>query len=571
MRKGILFMSMLTSLFFAGCSQDEIAPNGEDNGNGEARTSYMAVNLVSSGNSTRVAEGYEDGTSEENKVSKVRFYFFNGSGSAVPVKLNGTQRVNYYDWTPPKDSQEEDKGSGGNGNYIESIVKATIVINTAEGDRIPQRIAAILNPSITTLGDGSKDLDKLKEIYRDYAASDLTASGSFVMFNAVYAKDNTAYSTALIEAKNLCKTKEDALHNPVTIKVERNVAKVKVTLDPGIGFDQDNKLLLKDKEGNNIIVKDKQVYLKLNGWDLTAESKQTRLVKKINPNAGGGDWWDGTDRTFWAINAPEAGNSYHDYKVINNPFLTEVDGVSKPKALYTNENAEDVSLTDAINRTKVIISGTLCDADGNSFTIARHMGAYYADSFDSENEAENLIVLKKSILSQLSTNDHHYYYAAGENARNSINESHLKIVIAEQTDTEESKQNCYVYAQLTDDAASKTWYDTKEQNASPIAPAKINDALKNKEVVDRALVWNEGKTYYYYAIKHSLGGPTHEGVVRNHIYDTKVTKIAGLGTPVYDPDRVIYPEKPDPNDHYIAAEIKILSWRIISDEYALEW
>ena len=32
-------MSMLAALFMAGCSQEEIAPNGEDNGNGEANTS----------------------------------------------------------------------------------------------------------------------------------------------------------------------------------------------------------------------------------------------------------------------------------------------------------------------------------------------------------------------------------------------------------------------------------------------------------------------------------------------------------------------------------------------------
>ena len=50
-----------------------------------------------------------------------------------------------------------------------------------------------------------------------------------------------------------------------------------------------------------------------------------------------------------------------------------------------------------------------------------------------------------------------------------------------------------------------------------------------------------------------------------------MTKIAGLGTPVYDPDQVIYPEKPDDNDHYIAAEIDILSWRIVENNYELKW
>ena len=98
--------------------------------------------------------------------------------------------------------------------------------------------------------------------------------------------------------------------------------------------------------------------------------------------------------------------------------------------------------------------------------------------------------------------------------------------------------------------------------------AMINSTLANKDIVDRALVWKSGMTYYFYEIKHL---ENQKGVVRNHIYDTKVTKITGLGTPVYNPDEIIYPEKPNENDHYIAAKINILSWRIIKDDYELEW
>ena len=55
------------------------------------------------------------------------------------------------------------------------------------------------------------------------------------------------------------------------------------------------------------------------------------------------------------------------------------------------------------------------------------------------------------------------------------------------------------------------------------------------------------------------------GVVRNHIYAINVTKIAGLGTPVYNPDEIIYPETPEENEHYIAAQINILSWRVVDE------
>ena len=96
----------------------------------------------------------------------------------------------------------------------------------------------------------------------------------------------------------------------------------------------------------------------------------------------------------------------------------------------------------------------------------------------------------------------------------------------------------------------------------------INGKLADKNIVDRALVWNSGMTYYYQEIKH-LNGFT--GVVRNHIYGVNVQKIAGLGTPVYKPDEIIYPEHPEENDHYIAAQINILSWRVVNENYDLEW
>lgn len=552
-------MSVLVSLFLAGCSQEEIAPNGEDNGNGEANTSYMAVNLVSSDvMGTRAALGYEDGSDVENHVTKVRFYFFNGVGGAVNVKLQPTNGsyVNYYDWTP----KDGDQSDGTNDkDDIESKLKATIVINTKAGDGIPQRIAAVLNP--TGLDNNSKSLTDLKAVVADYAASGLTQKGAFVMFNSV-GGGGKDFSTTLIEKKHLCKTEAEALTNPVTIHVERSVAKVRVTLDSDLGF-SDNKLALKDKDSKDLKVGGEQVYLQLDGWGLTAETSEGRLIKKINPGWEG-TWWYTSYRSFWAINSMTATNRYHSYNDISTSF-------GKDNVLYTNENAQ---LTDiggaagqATERTKFILKGKLCKANGDAFTIVRHIGAHFADS-PSETEAENLKELKKSILGQLSANGYNYYYSTTE-GRKQIGEGDLKIVIATQEENEDSKNNCYVYAQLTTDAAAKTWYTSLEGGtAIENAATEINGKLANEEIVDRALVWNSGMTYYYQKIKHLKD---FEGVVRNHIYAINVTKIAGLGTPVYDPGETIYPETPEENDHYIAAQINILSWRVVDEDYELVW
>lgn len=559
-------MSMLASLFMAGCSQEEIAPNGEDNGNGEANTSYMAVNLVSSDVAgTRAAAGYEDGEGFENKVNSVRFYFFNGVGGAVNVKLQNNSYVNYYDWTPSKDTENPDQSDGTNDkDDIESKLKATIVINTKAGDGIPQRIAAVLNP--TGLDNNSKSLSELKAVVADYATSGengLTSEGRFVMFNSV-GGGGEDFSTTLIKDENLCKTEADAIANPVTIYVERSVAKVRVTLDANMGF-TDNKLALKDKDGKDLKVGGEQVYLQLDGWGLTAETSEGRLVKKIN-TGWEGTWWYTSYRSFWAINSMTATNRYHSYNDISTSF-------GKDNVLYTNENAQ---LTDiggaagqATERTKFILKGKLCKANGDAFTIVRHLGVHFADS-PSETEAENLKELKKSILNQLSANGYNYYYSTTE-GRKQIGIGDLKIVIATQIDNENSQNNCYVYAQLTAAAAAadREWF-TSLEGGTPIGNGAtvINGNLANKDIVDRALVWNSGMTYYYKEIMHLNG---LNGVVRNHIYGVNVQKIAGLGTPVYNPGEIIYPETPEENDHYIAAQINILSWRLVNEDYELVW
>ena len=577
MKKNSLFMSVLAFLFMVGCSQEEIAPNDGDGDNGEANTSYMSVNLVSSDatGSRATGNGYEDGSTVENKVSKVRFYFFNGVGGTANVKTTANGAVNYYDWTNPTTAP-------GNPNDVEKILSATIVINTKEGDGLPVRIAAVLNPTQNLLDAGSMSLSTLKEKSADFAIGGLTSEGNFVMFNSVYLEGGKDYSTTDIKDKNICKTEKDAEANPVTIYVERSVAKVSVALGPNVAAaaTADGKIALKDKvaNGENLTIGGKQVYLKLGGWELAAETSKGRLVKKINPAWEGTWWWEGANspRTFWAINEMTATNVYDkNYDQISTAF-------GETNYLYTNENAQknDINNTSggARNNTKVIVKGSLVDADNKPFTIVRHMGSHFAD------DPENFNNLKESILKMLENKEYFYYHKEGDKYQQ-ITVEDLDVIVPTTITAEDSK-NCYVYTQLNSTAAARTtWYKSTVKDPIEISAYKkidaseINNTLKDKKsgdpgekeyIIDRPLVWKSGMTYYYYEIKH-LQESNETGVVRNHIYKTTITNIAGLGTPVYNPGDVIYPEKPSENDHYIAAEIKILSWRVVNNNYDLEW
>ena len=81
-----------------------------------------------------------------------------------------------------------------------------------------------------------------------------------------------------------------------------------------------------------------------------------------------------------------------------------------------------------------------------------------------------------------------------------------------------------------------------------------------------AKIWEAGG-YYYLPIAHNS---TVNGLVRNHVYQMNINGINGLGTPVYDPDMLIKPEKPTEDESYISAEIKVLSWKVVVNNTVLQ-
>ena len=91
--------------------------------------------------------------------------------------------------------------------------------------------------------------------------------------------------------------------------------------------------------------------------------------------------------------------------------------------------------------------------------------------------------------------------------------------------------------------------------------------------VQPALVYKKGMTYYWTDIKHlgTPGSTTEYGIVRNHVYKVNITKIQGFGTPVYNPTQeFIELEQPTDVQSYVSAQINILSWRVVNNNYELE-
>ena len=110
------------------------------------------------------------------------------------------------------------------------------------------------------------------------------------------------------------------------------------------------------------------------------------------------------------------------------------------------------------------------------------------------------------------------------------------------------------------------------------APGQYTDISNVPQYIYNSLnyakikVWNKGYTYFFTDIRHlGADGPAYLGVVRNHIYAVNFRTIAGFGTPVLDPNEPIYPEKPENQPDDIEVTINILSWRLVSQDYSVDW
>lgn len=562
MKKNTFLLPLLVALALTGCSSDEdLGTGNNENGNGESQ--FLTVNLVTNSvNGTRATGDpnnaeYENGSDAENAVSKVRFYFFQSDGKPANVKKVGeTEYVNYMDWT-------EISNAGDDSPNVEKKLSATLVIQSPKGDETPSTIVAVINPQEGVNTNLSlTELAGIVDNYRLYYVA-----SNFVMSNSVYATGEGESSTkqmAVSVADKIKKTSAEALADPVQIYVERTVAKVRLgsnltAVEGKSGVYDTQKTYGTDEE---------KIYVKFLGWNTTAVADKSRLVKDINPRwteellGENNPWnWAAYHRSFWAINASDVTYQYGDFNggvETNNVFPANAKtAFDKTQWVYVNENASDNQIgASPTTSTKVIISAQLVKEDGTTpFEIAEYGSTRTTVEGLKELFANNCSLYRKTT-------------SEGNTSFTRITPSDLDIKTATEVGAASATVagRYKVYVQLAQDAEATDWYPSNSESAEKLTKEAAN--LKLKEL-GSAKVWANGNTYYYFDIKH-LGNMN--GVVRNHIYDATITSLIGLGTPVYDPNEIIYPEKPeDSDDTYIAAQINILSWRIVNQSVDLEW
>lgn len=379
---------------------------------------------------------------------------------------------------------------------------------------------------------------------------------------------------------------------------------------------------------------DQKIYVRFEGYNVTTTTDKEYLLKHINeawPNSYTSalaednlfqtayEPWSFSQffRSFWAINPtgitykygiysdedPEGklfpGSGYENRNpALKYKFNIKEDGTWGDNIVYLPENAGyGAAVEDAATKTpsQVIIAATLVDKAGNALDLAEYVGALMLQ--------DDLATAMLAVLSPK------FAYEDG-NKITSLTEDDVEFKTAWQLNGSkpEDGERLYVYLQLKEGkfTANTKWYSYKdddfpqdptdaedwkathgtlEDSSDLILTADVNQALKN---LGPAKIWNEGATYYYFDIRHLArpvindedgepdqaameAVPGYYGVVRNHVYKTKITSLVGLGTPVYDPDEIIIPEKPGDEKVYMAAEIRILSWRIVNSDVTLDW
>lgn len=619
-----LFLIPLAFAALASCTQHE---EGLENGPTEEATGYMTINLVTTSGSTRALSDdshlndYEDGEEQEYEVNSVRFYFFDKDGNPASVKSDG---ASYYDWTNP----------GDNGSDTPNVTKklsATIVINTSseavdgqsDDTGVPVSIIAVVNPNTTVLNAGSYTKDALLALpgtlnnvkFEDDEPNAAVADDYyFMMTNSIYLdKDDNLVQDVPVSG-HIYSSEAAAEADPVVIHVERVVAKVSMEIGTSLQSAENGKELeggwiyktgSVDGSGNDI-------YVKFSNWDVTTTAPSSYVIKKIDADwdenlfvvADGtitnNPWnWAAYCRSFWAINPQTWAKNAYNYRTYN-----EIERDWTVPYTYVEENAakgagEGNEVTDV--PTQVIIAAELVNENGVGIELAEWAYNKYASQDD----------LKAAMLLLLD-NVHKYYYEAedgetvGENNGDTkfkkIDADHITFDTAANVDKDGEpfdveKGRYYVYAVLDEGEESEApeekeetkWYELGEDGElTAVDASNVAAALKD---LGHAKIWASGKTYYYFEIRHlreSVGSSKVDsedyaewfansqeagfyGVVRNHVYKCKINTLVGIGTPVYDPDEIIIPEHTEEDDSLIAAEIRILAWRVVDNGVDLEW
>ena len=589
MKKFTMLSSLLASalmLTVASCSSEDVA--GGDAQNGKGTTPFLAVNIENVGSApasrayTQGTGSYEDGTTEESIINKVRFYFFNGDGTPyLLVNNDATQQtsVNYLEQTVEKDGNDHD-------HTAETKTKVVLVLK-GETKAIPASVIAVINPEVldnTTLHSGTMTLSELRTSATGSKFYDTT--NGFVMSNSVYESAGQDICSTPV-ANNVFSTSDKALRNPVDIYVERVNAKVNAKIDKNYkrtgetenAWSQNaegkyqievGSIDVTTYEGNTNSTPTTHkypVYAVVQGWQVADANGKAEVCKQIKTSWFAGELginpWTTSDyhRSFWSESVPFNSGAVTGANRPVNPSFNDInmplsDGFAATP-VYTLPNTPDAVVknpkTSDNDLTKLIVAAKLVYKDADSYKTAQ-VCQYRGLTYLGEDAVKKQIVGGfKQYLKNTATGGYQSIEASDITFKTVPGSSVVK--------------DYEVVATLASNVGEL--YVKDGETYKTVSKDDVNAALAKEEAQVRS---TDGATYYYTPIKHlgDAGKLGEYGIVRNHSYQVTIQNIKGFGTPVYDPDKEIDPMIPSDENTYLAASIKVLSWRVVSSKVDLD-
>lgn len=547
-----LFFAAMAAVAVIGC-QKEVG--GSVTGEADGMASFLKVNLNTAGTITKADPGnFKSGSDEENKVNSVTFYFFDAEGEKYVIQnMENYMTGNVSDWTE------------GEKNSIEEVSGLILVIKQSNGD-FPAQMVAVLNAP--TELQKSMTLDELN----DSIETLYDEKNGFIMSNSVYVDGDQVIQTTAITKNNLFNANlevGDPGYNPpgtilkpdntdvpdditpVEIYVERVAAKVTVAGAEGVElteipvYAEDGETQLTVGDGDNA----KNVFVKITGWDVTNNTASSHILKQLSANYDPAPFttWNNVAffRSYWAnTDAEPLHNLTYDdltsndakYYHENTAAASESNGVDvDDNGTYENPN------TTRNQAPQLLVAATLVDENGDPIDLARWYGKNYTEEG-----------VKKAMIATVD----HRLYTKSEDKYTSITAD--DVVFSQTGQTAESKRY-EVYASANEETE---YYDAA---GNPMELNAVNEILN---AIEPAQIWKDGKTYYYTTISH-FGNS--KGMVRNHCYQILIDSVKGFGTPVYESDFVITPEKPvDSEAVNLSARINILQWHLVNQNVTLQ-
>lgn len=547
------------ALTLGACTSDDVVSTGGGKDDGNA-TGYMsfAIHLPTVSGDTRAggwndASGvFDDGEEGEYAVKDARVYFINSEGTIIQT---ATPVLSWNDTQTPDDN----------------VTRVSAVVTLESPLTDPASVLVVLNPSnkLKAVEDGKTTYTdfnaaisstKASDFYSNLNEDDGTAN-NIMMCNAPIVVDGTGGAKVVqtlvpISEDDIYKDENESVDNPVTVYVERVLAKVSIT--------QANPFDIPDDAEFEIL-----------GWDIDNTNTKTFPVRKTDFYAASGTGAkDFLNDTKWALS-----DVNRFYGTATDPVRTYFAEDPNYSSVSDGDFTLDAAGTKATLKTSVpsyCLENTfsLDQQIDKAATFVRikatyqpkpNQGQTYTGELDGYTKGDNFFIMGSqpatiysakglaAVIVDLITetgNDFDFTVQAGKTA--SVNVEKLKE--AEATDK----------LQIT--AASGI---LENVTGTDEAYKELTDALAIK-------VYEGGVNYYPIAIKHfgdkltpwtggSYGtGDTAEknylgryGVVRNNWYEINITGVSGPGDPVPPTPG---DEQIDKDERFISFTINILSW-----------